>query len=196
MFFNKKIILASKSRSRAQILKKNNIKFYQKKPKAEEEEIKKQNKKVSTKKLTEVLATAKARSIEVENTLIVGSDTAIDLGGETINKAKNMKEAKEKIIKLSGREHNIFSSVACFYNNKLVWKTTQKTTVKIRKISKKEAKEYINTCGKQILSSVGCYQIEKNGPNIIERIDGDFFNVMGFPLFPFLKFLKKFNMKQ
>ena len=100
MFFNKKIILAIKSRSRAQILKKNNIKFYQKKPKAEEEEIKKQNKKVSTKKLTEVLATAKARSIEVENTLIVGSDTAIDLGGETINKAKNMKEAKEKIIKL------------------------------------------------------------------------------------------------
>ena len=50
--------------------------------------------------------------------------------------------------------------------------------------------------GKQILNCVGCYQIEKSGPNIVESIKGDFFNVMGFPLFPFLDFLKKFNIKK
>ena len=85
--------------------------------------------------------------------------------------------------------------MAC-YNGKEIWKSTQKTTVKMRKISEKDAELYIKEMGKQILNSVGCYRLEKEGPNIIENINGDFFNVMGFPLFPFLIFLKKFNIKK
>ena len=74
-----------------------------------------------------------------------------------------------------------------------VWKSSQKTKIKIRKLAEKEIDEYLLKAGKHILSSVGCYQVELLGPNIIEEIKGDFFNVMGFPLFPFLNFLKKFN---
>ena len=55
---------------------------------------------------------------------------------------------------------------------------------------------YLKKTNKNILSTVGCFQIEKDGPNIIENIKGDFFNVMGFPLFPFLLFLKKFKIKK
>ena len=58
-------------------------------------------------------------------------------------------------------------------------------------MSIKEIDTYLLCVGKKVLQSAGCYQIEKNGPNIIENIVGDFFNVMGFPLFPFLSFLKK-----
>ena len=101
---------------------------------------------------------------------------------------------KKKLKKLSGKKHIIYSSAAAYYNNKLVWKKTQKTTVKIRKISTKEINSYLKRSGKEILNSVGCYQIEKKGPNIIEYVVGDFFNVMGFPLFPFLTFILKYNI--
>ena len=61
----------------------------------------------------------------------------------------------------------------------------------MRRLSDNEIDFYLLKTGKKILSSVGCYQLEELGPNIIEDIKGDFFNVMGFPLFPFLIFLKK-----
>ena len=123
--------------------------------------------------------------------MVVGSDTIIEFNKKIINKAKNLKEAKKTLIKLSGNKHLIYSSAAAYYNNRLVWKKTQKTKVKIRKMSTKEIDTYLLCVGKKVLQSAGCYQIEKNGPNIIENIVGDFFNVMGFPLFPFLSFLKK-----
>ena len=113
-----------------------------------------------------------------------------------IEKVKTLKEARKKIKKLSGKKHYIYSSAAAYFNNKLVWQTTQKTTVIIRKMRTQEINKYLKKTNKNILSSVGCFQIEKDGPNIIENIKGDFFNVMGFPLFPFLLFLKKFNIKK
>ena len=60
-------------------------------------------------------------------------------------------------------------------------------------MSEEEVDKYLLKVGKKILSSVGCYQAEAMGPNIIEDIKGDFFNVLGFPLFPFLKFIKKYK---
>ena len=82
-----------------------------------------------------------------------------------------------------------------YYNEKEIWSATEKTFVKIRALKNEEIDLYLKKSGKKILFSVGCYQIEAYGPNIIEKIEGDFFNVMGFPLFPFLNFLKKFNIK-
>ena len=80
--------------------------------------------------------------------------------------------------------------VGFFHRNFTVDETAQKVE------SKKEIDIYLSYVGKNILKSAGCYQVEKDGPNIIENITGDFFNVMGFPLFPFLVFLKKFNVKK
>ena len=105
----------------------------------------------------------------------------------------NLKEASNKIYKLSGKTHYIFSSASVFYNNKEIWSDTQKSEIKIRNLSKKEIDNYVTKAGKKILNSIGCYHVENLGPNIIEEIKGDFFNVMGFPLFPFLKFLKKYE---
>ena len=195
MFFNKKFILASNSNSRAFILKNNKLNFRQISPACDEELLKKQknNKNMSPSKLSLMLAKAKARSIskKVKGVLVVGSDTTIEFNGKIIDKVKSIEDAKKKLLKMSGKKHKIYSSAAVYYNNKLAWKKTQKSTVKIRKMSPKEITFYLSQSGKNILDSVGCYQIEKNGPNIIENISGDFFNIMGFPLFPFLSFLKE-----
>lgn len=124
---------------------------------------------------------------------MVGCDTVIEFNGVLVDKAKNMKEAKKNLQNFSNKKHTIFSSVVVLKNNKVYWKKTQKTSIKIRKLNNNEINRYLKIAGIDILSSVGCYQIEKKGPNIIENIRGDFFNVMGFPLFPFLAFLKKQN---
>ena len=200
MFINKKFILASSSKSRYKILKQNNLNFLKKKPTCNEELIKKKlNKKNKTPiQIVKHLAKEKAKSVSINNTkqLVVGCDTIIIFHNKIINKTINFKTAQKKLKKLAGKEHDIISAVSIFKNKKQIWSCTQTTKVKIRKLSTKNINDYINICGKQILQSAGCYQIESCGPIIIENIKGDFFNVMGFPLFPFLLFLKKFNIKK
>ena len=200
MIFKTKFILASSSQSRYDLLKRNKLSFIRMKPICNENIIKNKllKKKYLPKLISLELARIKAKSIGLKkiNKLVVGSDTVISVSGHLLDKASNMKEAKKTLLTLSNKEHSIYSSAAAYYNKKEIWNSTQKTAVKIRKISQKEADLYLKNVGNKILNSVGCYQLEKEGPNIIENINGDFFNVMGFPLFPFLVFLKKFNIKK
>ena len=200
MFFNRKFILASNSLSRSFILKNAKLNFSKISPECDEEKIKIEVLKrgITAKTTSLILAKKKAQSISKikKDIMVVGADTIIKLKNKSINKAKNILEARKKLMKLSGEKHEIYSSAAVYYNNKLLWSASQKTTVKVRRLSKKEIKQYLLETDKNILLSVGCFQIEKDGPRIIENIKGDFFNVMGFPLFPFLKFLKKVSIKK
>ena len=197
MFFNKKFILASSSSSRYKILKNNKLIFIKKKPSCNEEKLKKKliNNKTTPQKISLELARLKSTSIGKKNPkhLVVGCDTVIFFEGTLLNKAKSLKDAKKKIIKLSGKIHDIYSSASVFFNGKEIWKSTQKSKVKIRNLSEKEIDKYLLKTKKQILNSIGCYQIEGLGPNIIDETKGDFFNIMGFPLFPFLRFLKNYK---
>jgi len=193
------IVLASSSTSRKKIFKNAGLNFVIRKPKINEEKYQRifKKKKFNIKKTTNKLAELKCASvINKKSEIIVGCDTLIQINKKIIHKAKNIKQVKKRLNELSGKKHQLYSSVVVYFNNKLIWKKTEKTNVKIRKLSKKEINDYIKKCGKTIINSVGCYEIEKNGPSIIEYIKGDFFNVMGFPLFSFLVFLKKFNIKK
>jgi len=196
---NFQIVLASSSASRKKIFKNIGFNFITRKPKVDEEKHQRtfKKKKYNIKKITKTLAELKCKSIKKRKSeLVIGCDTLIKINNKIIHKAKNIKEAKKRIKELSGKQHQLYSSVVVYFDNKPVWEKTVKTNVKIRRLSKKEINNYIQECGKTIIKSVGCYEIEKKGPNIIEYIKGDFFNVMGFPLFPFLVFLKKFNIKK
>jgi MAF protein len=195
MVLGKKFILASNSASRFRLLKNVGLDFIKTQPLCNEEKIKKnflQNKK-NNKNLPEHLAKEKALSISRKkpNKLVVGSDTVIIFQKKTISKARNLKEAKTNLKQLSGKKHQIISCVSVCYRNKQIWSKKQQTTVTLKKLSDKQIDEYLKKTGKQILSSVGCYQAEKLGPQIIKSIKGDFFNVLGFPLFPFLTFVSR-----
>ena len=98
---------------------------------------------------------------------------------------------KKKLKILSGKKHQINSVVSVCYKNKQIWSNKQSSTISMRKLSEKQIKDYLKETGNDIFASVGCYQAEKLGPQIIKSIKGDFFNVLGFPLFPFLIFLSK-----
>ena len=122
---------------------------------------------------------------------MVGSDTIILFNNKLINKAKTIAEAKKKLLKLSGGKHQIISGASVCFNNKQIWSYQQTSTIHMNTLNQKQINTYLKKTGKSILSSVGCYQIEKLGPQIIKSINGDFFNILGFPLFPFLIFLSK-----
>ena len=195
MSLGKKFILASNSNSRYKLLKVAGLNFVKKKPLCDEESIKINflKKSIKKNKLPIFLAKEKALSVSIKNpnTLVVGSDTIIIFQNQIINKANNIIVAKKKLKKLSGKKHQIISGVSVCYKNKEIWATQQKSTIILRKLNNKQIDEYLKNCGRQVLSSVGCYQAEMLGPQIIKSIKGDFFNVLGFPLFPFLSFLSK-----
>ncbi len=195
MFLDKKFILASNSTSRKMLLKNAGLSFFTKKPLCDEDCIKNQliKKNINITNFPKLLAEAKALSVSKINTkhLVVGSDTIILFNNKIINKAKTTEEAKKKLIKLSGKKHQIISGASVCFNNKQIWSYQQTSTIHMNTLNKKQINTYLNKTGKSILSSVGCYQVEKLGPQIIKSINGDFFNVLGFPLFPFLTFLSK-----
>ena len=198
MSINTFFILASSSKSRILILKKLGLNFKKIQHRCNENYYKKKfiRLKYSPKKISLLLAKNKANKTRLKNKIILGSDTIINFNGKIIEKAKNIQEAKKKIKKLSGKTHTIISSAAAYYNNRLIWCCSKEARVKLRKLKDQEIEEYLKSCSPNILDAVGCYQIEKNGAIIIEKINGDFFSIMGFPLFPFLVFLKKFNIKK
>ena len=195
MLLNQKFILASNSASRKILLKNAGLNFLTEKPLCDEDYIKNQllKKNINKKKLPKLLAEAKALSVSKKNIkhLVVGSDTIILFNKQIINKAKTLEEAKKKLQKLSGKKHQIISSASVCLNNKQIWSYQQTSTIHMNKLNQKQINTYLKKTGKNILSSVGCYQVEKLGPQIIKSINGDFFNILGFPLFPFLSFLSK-----
>ena len=170
MVLNKQFILASNSSSRYRLLKNAGLNFIKKTPLCDEGRIKKNfyKKKIKILNLAKFLAKAKKLSVSHKNKLIVGSDTTIIFQNKIINKAENIIEAKKKLKKLSGKKHQIISAVSACYNGKQVWSSEQKSTIIMNKLNEKQVDLYIKYSGKEILSSVGCYQVEKLGPQIIK----------------------------
>ena len=197
MNLHKKYILASSSKSRRMVLKNCGFRFTQVKPKCDEEKIKKKIKKnKGPEYVARFLSLEKSMSISQTkkyfNHYVVGCDTVIYINKKIFDKAKNIEEAHDKIKELSGKTHKIISGLTVCKRGKKIWQCSETTFVKIRCLKKAQIDAYLKKTGKQILGSVGCYQIESLGPNIIENIRGDYFNVLGFPLFKFLKQISKF----
>ena len=196
MITHRKYILASASKSRLKILNNCGFNFLQVRPTCNEGQIKKNiNKKTKPVNIAKTLSFEKARSISKTkkffNDFVIGCDTLIYLDKKIFDKAKNIKEAEMKLKKLSGKTHKIVSGITICREGKKIWQSSETTLVKIRKLKDAEIKKYLKKTGAQILNSVGCYQLEALGPNIIEGIKGDFFNVMGLPLFKLLKYISK-----
>ena len=174
MITHKKYILASSSFSRNKILKNCGFNFVQVKPSCDEEAIKKQIKKNLNQKMLQNLIIPKAKSISEKkkyfNYNVIGCDTLIKLGDKIFDKAKNNKEALLKLKKLSGKKHKIISSLTICNQGSKIWECSETTVVEIRKLTTKQIEGYLKKSGKQILQSVGCYQLEALGPQIIKDI--------------------------
>ena len=190
-----KIILASESQIRKKLLLQAEVNFQPIAAKIDEDTIKESLKDEGAKPKDISDALAEYKAIRVANNfptdIIIGCDQILVCDNEIISKARTLTDAKETLKLLRGKSHQLLSSAVIYDNNKPVWRTTSRAQLFMRDFTDEYLEYYIQTSGIDILSSVGCYLLENNGVNLFNRIQGDYFTVLGFPLLEVLDFLRK-----
>ncbi len=192
-----RIILASKSKVRKEILDKNNVKSVVMPSNVDEDVVKLSllKEKASPEIISKNLAEIKANKISLKKTneIVLGADSVIDLNGELISKPKNREEAMTILKKLNGKSHHLISSVCISKNGSMVWNYTDKATLKMKNFSEDELKKYLSKISDQALYAYNVYQIEGEGKNLFESIIGDEDTIMGLPIKKIKKYLEIYD---
>jgi septum formation protein len=181
-----KIILASKSKIRKQILDKHQIPCEVKPSNVDEDVVKESliNELATPEIISKNLAELKANKVSIKfiNQMVLGADSVIDLEGELISKPQNRDEAFDNLKKLNGKKHFLISSVCISKNGKMIWNYTDKATLIMKNFSDQNLKSYLKKITDENLYAYNVYQIEGEGRNLFEKIDGDENTIMGLPI--------------
>ncbi|MDC0235549.1 Maf family protein [Candidatus Pelagibacter sp.] len=181
-----KIILASKSKVRKEILDKNKIPNVVKPSNVDEEPVKKSliKEKAKPEIISKNLAELKANKVSLvqENQMVLGADSVIDLEGELISKPENREEALVILKKLNGKKHHLISSVCISRNGSMIWNYTDKASLTMKNFSEEDLKIYLSKISDESLYSYNVYQIEGEGRNLFLNIEGDEDTIMGLPV--------------
>ena len=181
-----KIILASKSKVREQILKKNNIDCVVKPSNVDEDIVKESltKKGVPPKLISKNLAELKANKVSQKNNdiLVLGADSIINLKGKIISKPENREQAFEILKNLNGMKHSLISSACISKNGSMIWNYTDEAYLTMKNFSDEELKIYLKKISDNDLYAYNVYQIEGEGKNLFSQIEGDENTIMGLPI--------------
>ena len=191
-----KIILASKSGVRKQILDKYKVDNEVMVSNVDEDEIKESllaegaNPKIISKNLAEI------KSIKVSNNnpdrLVLGADSVVSLNDQLINKPKSREEAFLILKKLNNSVHNLISSVCISKNGSMIWNYTDVSELKMKKLSDESLNKYLNKIKTETLLAYGVYQIEADGLELFEYVKGDKDSIMGLPIKEIINYTKQY----
>ena len=141
--------------------------------------------------LAEELAAAKALEVSHRTEKpVLGGDQILVLDGEVFSKPHDMEQARAHLRRLRGRTHHLVSALAVAEKGEVVWRYRDSAAMTMRVFSDAFLERYLEEMGERALSSVGCYQVEGPGIQLFERIEGDYFTIVGLPLLPFLHWLR------
>ena len=181
-----RIILASKSKVRKEILDKNNIENIAEPSNVDEDIIKDSliKEKASPELISKNLAELKANKISTKRTddMVLGADSVIDLDGELISKPESREEALSILRKLNGKSHFLISSVCISKNGSMIWNYTDKAKLTMKNFSDDELKNYLSKISDEALYAYNVYQIEGEGRNLFSTIEGNKETIMGLPV--------------
>ena len=190
-----KIILASKSGVRKQILDKYGITCEVFAANIDEEQIKESllKEKASPKIISKNLAELKANKISEKKPehLVLGADSVIDLNGQLISKPKNRDEALDILTRLNGQRHQLISSVCISKNGAMIWNFTDDSNLTMKQLNLNEIKSYLSKIKDKELYAYGVYQIEADGRSLFSKIEGDENTIMGLPIKQIKKYLSE-----
>ena len=181
-----KIILASKSKIRKDILDKNKIESLVEPSNVDENIVKlsllkeNANPEIISKNLAELKANKV--SVKMQDKIVLGADSVIDLDGELISKPNSREEAMVILKKLNGKSHFLISSVCISKNGSMIWNYTDKATLQMKNFSDSELEEYLSKISDENLYAYNVYQIEGEGRNLFSTIEGDEDTIMGLPI--------------
>ena len=181
-----KIILASKSKVRKEILDKNNIESYVMPSNVDEDIVKESliKEKATPEIISKNLAELKANKVSMKkiDEIVLGADSVIDLNGELISKPETREEAMKILKKLNGKSHFLISSVCVSKNGSMIWNHTDKAKLSMKNLSDDELKNYLSKIPDETLYAYNVYQIEGIGRNLFTSIEGDEDTIMGLPV--------------
>jgi len=181
-----KIILASRSNVRKEILNKNGITCEVLPANIDEEQIKESllKEKATPEIISKNLAELKANKVSKKKNeqLVLGADSVVDLKGELISKPANRVEALNILKKLNGQKHQLISSVCISKNGSMIWNYTDASTLTMKQLDLSEIKSYLAKIRDKELYDYGVYQIEADGRSLFSKIEGDEDTIMGLPV--------------
>jgi len=141
------------------------------------------------------LVLARAKASEVSNrfpgALVIGSDQTMSLGDIVFHKPKDMADAANHLTILSGKTHRLNSAIALCRDGELLWDHVAHASLTMRSLSADFIGQHLQQVGNKAMSSVGAYQLEGEGIQLFEKIDGDYFTIIGLPLLPLLAKLRE-----
>ena len=190
-----KIILASKSKVRKEILDKHNV-FCEVKPSYVDEDLVKETlirEGASPEIVSKNLAELKANKVSLsqKDLIVLGADSVIDLDGQIISKPKSRDEALIILKKLNGKKHSLISSVCISKNGFMIWNYTDKAELTMKNFSEDELKNYLSKISNETLYAYNVYQIEGEGKNLFLKIEGNEDTIMGLPIREIKEYLGK-----
>ncbi len=190
-----RIILASKSKVRKEILDKNNIPSKVEPSNVDEDMVKESLKreKATPDIISKNLAELKANKVssKLVDEIVLGADSVIDLNGELISKPENREEALIILKKLNGKKHCLVSSVCISKNGSMMWNYTDRATLTMKNFNDNELKSYLSKIPDEALYAYNVYQIEGEGRSLFSDIKGDEDTIMGLPIKQIKDYLKE-----
>ena len=192
-----KIILASKSNVRKEILQKNNINLEVIVSNVDEDETKKSLLAEGASPLIISKNLAELKSIKVSSKnpdrLVIGADSVVSLNNQLINKPKSREEALTILKKLNNSKHYLISSVCISKNGSMIWNHSDQSELKMKNFKDEELVKYLEKIKTEILLAYGVYQVEAEGLDLFEYIKGDRDSIMGLPIKQIMNYIKKYN---
>ena len=190
-----RIILASKSKVRKEILDKNNIPSKVEPSNVDEDMVKESlmREKATPDIISKNLAELKANKVssKLVDEIVLGADSVIDLNGELISKPENREEALIILKKLNGKKHCLVSSVCISKNGSMMWNYTDRATLTMKNFNDNELKSYLSKISDEALYAYNVYQIEGEGRSLFSDIKGDEDTIMGLPIKQIKDYLKE-----
>ena len=192
-----KIILASQSGVRKQILDKYKIESEVVVSNVDEDEIKNSLLLENANPLNISKSLAEIKSIKVSNKyhdqLVLGADSVISLNNKLINKPKSKEEALEILKELNNSKHYLISSVCISKNGAMIWNYSDQSELKMKNLKEEELIEYLNKIKTETLLKYGVYQVEADGLSLFEYIKGDQNSIMGLPIKQIINYIEQYK---
>ncbi len=151
---------------------------------------------VTPEEVAEILAEAKAMEVSARHpgVLVLGCDQTLSLGDEIFHKPADMEAARRQLLALSGKTHHLNSAAVLVHDGEVLWRTVSIARMTMRKLEPAFIGRHLARVGTKALQSVGAYQIESEGIQLFEKVDGDCFTIVGLPLLPLLAVLRELGV--
>ena len=187
-----RITLASQSRVRGDLLRAAGVAIDTASPGVDEDAVKARLSGSSPRHIAGVLADEKALAVSgARDGLVIGADQTLEFEGRLYDKARDVAEARTRLMQFRGKPHQLHAAVSLARGDTVIWRETVTATLTMRDFTDAWLGGYLAAHGQEILSSVGCYQLENVGVQLFSAIEGDYFAILGLPMLGLLEALRR-----